>query len=216
MFYFFPLSILVFLFLLLFLPVLFLVWFFHIVSFSFQELGLTSETAFLLLFLTLLGSGINIPLTRYKKRIVRKSFFGFFEFAQKEIEGVAINLGGALIPLGISFYLLMRTKDILPIFLALLFMIIISKTFSKVIPGRGIVLPALIPPIFAALFALIFARHNPAPCAYIAGTLGTLIGADILNLHRVRRYPGLISIGGAGVFDGIFLAGIVAVFLTAI
>ncbi len=216
MFYFFPLSVLVFFLLLLFLPFLFFVWFFHIVSFSFQELGLTSHTAFLLLLLTLFGSSINIPLGRYKKRIVRRSFLGFFEFAQKEIEGVAINLGGALIPLGISFYLLTRVSDVLPILLALVFMIIISKTFSKVIPGRGIVLPALIPPIFAALFALIFAPSNPAPCAYIAGTLGTLIGADILNLHRVKRYPGLVSIGGAGVFDGIFLAGIVAVFLTAI
>ncbi len=216
MFYFLPLSILVFFSLLLFLPFLFFVWFFHIVSFSFQKLGLTPETTFLLLLLTLFGSGINIPLGRYKKRTVRKSFFGSFEYAQKEIEGVAINLGGALIPLGISLYLLTKTSNIFPILLSLFFMIIISKTFSKVIPGRGIVLPALIPPIFAALFALIFAPSNPAPCAYVSGTLGTLIGADLLNLHKVKRYPGLISIGGAGVFDGIFLTGIVAVFLTAI
>lgn len=216
MFYFLPLSILVFFSLLLFFPFLFFVWFFHIVSFSFQKLGLTPETTFLLLLLTLFGSGINIPLGRYKKRTVRKSFFGSFEYAQKEIEGVAINLGGALIPLGISLYLLTKTSNIFPVLLSLFFMIIISKTFSKVIPGRGIVLPALIPPIFAALFALIFAPSNPAPCAYVSGTLGTLIGADLLNLHKVKRYPGLISIGGAGVFDGIFLTGIVAVFLTAI
>ena len=46
--------------------------------------------------------------------------------------------------------------------------------------------------------------------------MGVLIGADLLNLHRIRRFQGMISIGGAGLFDGIFLVGIVAVFLTAL
>lgn len=216
MIYFLPLSIVVFILLLLFLPVIFLSWFLHLVSFSFQKLGMDPRSAFLLLLLILIGSSINIPLTRYRKRIIKRSLFGFFEFSQKEIQGIAINLGGALIPLGISIYLLTKISNNLPIFLTLIFMTIISKTFSRVIPGRGIVLPAFIPPIFAALFSLVFAPENPAPCAYIAGTLGTLIGADLLNLPKVKRYPGLISIGGAGVFDGIFLTGIMAVFLTAI
>ncbi|MCD5396064.1 MAG: DUF1614 domain-containing protein [Candidatus Pacebacteria bacterium] len=216
MFYLLPVSLIIFVLFLLFLPFLFLFWFLNLVSFSFQKLGLTGEVAFILLLLTLFGSGINIPLTKYKRRIKRKTFFGFFEFPIEEIEGVAINLGGAVVPLGVSLYLFTKIQDIFPILFALIFMIIISKTFSKVIPGRGIILPALIPPIFSALFALIFSPQNPAPCAYIAGTLGTLIGADILNLPKIRRYPGLISIGGAGVFDGIFLSGIVAVFLTAL
>jgi uncharacterized membrane protein len=214
--FFLPISLLVFLLFLLFLPIFFLVWFLRLASFSFQKLGITPHTAFLLLLLILFGSSINIPLTRYRKRIARRSFFGFFEFSQKEIQGIAINLGGALIPLGISIYLFTKISNILPIILALIFMIIISKTFSRTIPGRGIILPAFIPPIFSALFALIFFPQNPAACAYIAGTLGTLIGADILNLYKIRKYPGLISIGGAGVFDGIFLTGIMAVFLTAI
>ena len=95
-------------------------------------------------------------------------------------------------------------------------MVIVSKMFSRVIPGVGVGIPALVPPLFAALFSLIFYPQNPAICAYISGTLGTLIGADILNLHRIKRFPGVVSIGGAGVFDGIFLAGVIAVFLTAI
>jgi uncharacterized membrane protein len=53
-----------------------------------------------------------------------------------------------------------------------------------------------------------------APTAFISGVLGTLIGADILNLKRAQKIsPGLISIGGAGVFDGIFLIGIVSALL---
>jgi uncharacterized membrane protein len=44
--------------------------------------------------------------------------------------------------------------------------------------------------------------------------LGTLIGADITNLHRIPRLGAKIaSIGGAGTFDGVFLSGILAVLL---
>jgi len=46
--------------------------------------------------------------------------------------------------------------------------------------------------------------------------MGTLLGADLLHLREIRKYPGIISIGGAGVFDGIFLTGIVAVFLSGL
>jgi uncharacterized membrane protein len=54
-----------------------------------------------------------------------------------------------------------------------------------------------------------------APLAYIAGTLGILIGADLLRLPTVRSMATPVaSIGGAGTFDGIFLTGIFAVLLT--
>ena len=64
------------------------------------------------------------------------------------------------------------------------------------------------------------AESRPAPdaapvVAYVAGTLGTLIGADILNLRKIHGLGAPVaSIGGAGTFDGIFLAGIIAVMLT--
>jgi uncharacterized membrane protein len=53
--------------------------------------------------------------------------------------------------------------------------------------------------------------------AYVTGTLGTLIGGDLLNLGRVHDLEAsAISIGGAGTFDGIFVTGILAVFLASI
>ena len=56
--------------------------------------------------------------------------------------------------------------------------------------------------------------RSPTP---ITGTLGTLLGADLLNLHRLRSLgAGVASIGGAGTFDGVFLSGIIAVFLVAL
>jgi uncharacterized membrane protein len=60
-------------------------------------------------------------------------------------------------------------------------------------------------------------RDSAAVLAYVSGSLGTLIGADLLNLDKV---PGLgapvASIGGAGTFDAIFLTGILAVLIASL
>ena len=59
--------------------------------------------------------------------------------------------------------------------------------------------------------------RNSAPLAYIGGSLGTLIGADLTNLDEVRGLGAPVaSIGGAGTFDRIFLTGILAVLLASL
>ena len=59
------------------------------------------------------------------------------------------------------------------------------------------------------------AQEAAPPLAYISGTLGVLIGADLMRLRDVRKLATpFASIGGAGTFDGIFLTGIIAVLLT--
>jgi uncharacterized membrane protein len=78
----------------------------------------------------------------------------------------------------------------------------------------GIAISPLVAPIVAAVVAMLISRKHTAPLAYIAGSVGTLLGADILNLSLIRTLGAPIaSIGGAGVADGVFLAGIVAVLL---
>jgi len=85
---------------------------------------------------------------------------------------------------------------------------------ARVVPGVGISLPAFIPPLVAAGSALLLASEFAAPIAYIAGSLGTLIGADLLNLEKIKNIGAqVVSIGGAGVYDGIFLVGVIAAFL---
>jgi uncharacterized membrane protein len=60
-------------------------------------------------------------------------------------------------------------------------------------------------------------RKHAAPLAYIAGSFGTLIGADLLNLNKLADLKApILSIGGAGTFDGIFVTGIVAVLIASI
>jgi uncharacterized membrane protein len=90
----------------------------------------------------------------------------------------------------------------------------VTHRFARVEPGVGVVVPIWIPPAAAALAAWWLAPEVRAAAAYVGGTLGTLIGADLLNLGRMRGSGAPVaSIGGAGTFDGIFVTGIVAVLL---
>jgi uncharacterized membrane protein len=85
------------------------------------------------------------------------------------------------------------------------------------VPGLGIAVPVFMPVLVTAIVAVILSRREAAPLAYIAGSLGTLIGADLTNLDKVRGLGAPVaSIGGAGTFDGIFLTGILAVLLASL
>lgn len=212
---FFPVGFLIFLLFILFLPILFLLVFFQVVTLGFEKLGLSPEVTILILLLMLLGSTINIPLTRRKMVYVEeRSFFGLFKTTKLRASGITINFGGGVLPILISFYFLSKVP-LEPVLTATLLMVLVSKVFSRPVPGKGIGISALIPPLFAVLFAMILASEFAAPCAFISGVFGTLIGADILNLHKAKKLgPGLFSIGGAGVFDGIFLVGIISALLT--
>jgi uncharacterized membrane protein len=72
----------------------------------------------------------------------------------------------------------------------------------------------LVPPLAAAAAALFLAPTAPAAAAYVSGTLGALLGADVLNLSKIGALGApVVSIGGAGTADGVFLTGILAVLL---
>jgi len=213
--FFLPIGCLIFTLFFLSLPFLFGLVFFKIITFGFGNLGFSSEATFLILLLILLGSAINIPLTRRKiVPVERFAFFGLIKKKRFEKQGVYVNFGGAIIPLVMSLYFLTRVPS-KPVLIASFLMIVICWGLSRVVPGRGITLPALVPPLFSALIALMIAPGFAAPTAFISGVAGTLIGADFLKIRKAQRIsPGMLSIGGAGVFDGIFLVGIASAFLT--
>jgi uncharacterized membrane protein len=209
-----PVAILIFILFILFLPVLCVLAFLKLATFGFENLGFSANATILILALILLGSVVNIPLTKKELTYVSKSyFFGLFKKREPKVSMVAINLGGAIIPILISLYFLTKVP-LQPVLIAIFLMIIVSKILAKPVAGKGIVINAFIPPLFAVLFAIILAPSFAAPCAFISGVLGILIGGDILNLRKARKInSGLISIGGAGVFDGIFLTGIISALL---
>lgn len=205
-----PIGVLV----LLVTPVLLALFYFNLATFSLERLGLSSEAALLLVFASLVGSTVNLPLSR-RPVLVQTAprgllrYFYYYPPAVRE-QVIAINLGGAIIPVGLSLYLLPRAP-LIETAITMIVVTAVAKALAKPTPGVGITLPAFVPPLVSAALAQLLASEHAAPVAYIGGTLGTLVGADLLNISAVRKMPALmLSIGGAGVFDGVFLVGIVA------
>jgi uncharacterized membrane protein len=199
---------------------------FGLFSWAFAKIGIPPEYLFSLLFLCIVGSMINIPLRRIRIvdpmeewRVV--SFFGMRfrppRLARPNEMVLAVNVGGAIIPSILSLYLLINSPNPIRMMLALAAVTWIVYKIARPVRGVGLAIPMFIPPIAAALAGMIFNYSMAAPTAYMAGTLGTLIGADILHLDKLKelRAP-VASIGGAGTFDGIFLTGILAVLLAPV
>ncbi|HZC46461.1 MAG TPA: DUF1614 domain-containing protein [Candidatus Acidoferrum sp.] len=196
----------------------------HVINYAFVALGLPPELAFTALLLSLVGSYINIPIARvangqpHPAEVVRS--FGIryrvpIRYATDSTI-VAVNVGGAIVPVLISVYLLTRMPSIIaPALIGVAIVGAIVHRFAIPVPGMGIATPMLIPPIVAALCGYFLGSPNHRDAvAFISGVIGTLIGADLLNLRNLRDLGAPVaSIGGAGTFDGIFLTGIVAVLL---
>lgn len=192
-------------------------------SIAFEKLGLSGSSAILLLFTSLLGSGINLPLFKLSAEAPPegtppsplRSMLRLPEIPFTGTTTIAINVGGCLIPIMFSFYLLNHSPLILgDVILATGIVSTLSYIFSRPIHGLGIGMPIFIAPITAALVATIINPEQSAPLAYICGTMGVLIGADLFRLKDIRHMGvPVAAIGGAGTFDGIFITGIVAVLL---
>ena len=190
-----------------------------IVTISFDRLGLSPRTALVLLAVSLVGSLINIPI--WQRRVVTESPvrllfpFNILFYVPPRVSDqvLAVNLGGAIVPTGFSLYLLLTRAPLWQTAAATAIVAIAAKLIARPRPGVGIVMPVWIPPLLCVCLALLLAPHNAPPVAYVSGTMGTLIGADLLNFASFRRLGGVLSIGGAGVFDGVFLVGIAAAFL---
>ena len=91
---------------------------------------------------------------------------------------------------------------------------VVLHWLANPVPGVGIAVPIFVPALITAAVSLLLSRRDAAPLAYISGSMGTLIGADLTNLDKVAGLGAPVaSIGGAGTFDGIFLTGILAVLL---
>jgi uncharacterized membrane protein len=218
-----PFTVLIFF---LFLAVFFVLFFFvqiGALTLAFSKIGISPQYMLTLFFLTLVGSGINIPIKRFEEdELCDERVIPFYGMryrlpAPKQpcTTTLAVNVGGAVIPVLISLYILLKCQVPFRALLATGFMSVVIFRLARPIRGVGIGVPVLVPPLLAALIALIISPANAPPVAYVSGTLGTLIGADLMNLKKITGLGAPVaSIGGAGTFDGIFLTGIIAVLLT--
>lgn len=194
-----------------------------ILTIAFDKLGLSAASAFLLLFASLFGSAFNLPLFTMEAKpgvqeMPASPLHGLLRLPVRRFAGktlVAVNVGGCLIPLAFSLYLVSHNPlSLWQVLAGIAFVALISRVVSRPVPGLGIAMPIFIAPISAALIAIMLSPADSAPLAYISGTMGVLIGADLLRLDTIRGLGApFASIGGAGTFDGIFITGIVAVLL---
>jgi uncharacterized membrane protein len=192
------------------------------------KLHITPQAAGALMVAIVVGGFVNIPV----KRIVRHDDVVVHPLAAFGLSGywprlrrirresvIAVNVGGCLIPTVLAFYELGRLETVGRDAVSAAAVIsavnvIVCYLAARPVPGVGIVMPGLLSAFVAAGLAVLFVHGQAAPVAFVAGVAGPLIGADLLHLGDFRKKSiGMISIGGAGTFDGIVLSAIVAAYL---
>jgi uncharacterized membrane protein len=225
MLHYFPLGLPFLLFLLFLCAVLIILIEIGILRYAYAKIGIKRRHMFALLLLTFLGSYVNIPVAELPPEQIHPGgeipFFGMRYVIPMVQEWprtiIAVNVGGAIIPTLLSLYLVAKNRLYGRGFLGVAIVAIVVHSMAYPVKGVGIAEPTFIPPLIAAGVGLLLSRQSAAPLAYVSGSMGTLIGADLLNLGKIQGLGAPIaSIGGAGTFDGIFLTGILAVLLAAI
>jgi uncharacterized membrane protein len=167
----------------------------RVLAYAYRKIGVRPRYMVAVLLISLLGSQVNIPLFRLAPHGTV----------------VAINLGGAVLPILLSLYLFLRLGLRKRMLVGIVLVAIVVNRLAHIVPGVGITIPMLAPPLVAAGVGLILSFRRAPPVAYVAGSMGTLLGADLLNLSSVAGLGvPAVSIGGAGTFDGVFLTGIIA------
>lgn len=197
----------------------------RILGFVYERVGVSPRLMLALLLVSFLGSYINIPVAQlppeqvYTQGVV--DFFGMRYVIPMVTRApgtvIAVNVGGAIVPTLLSAYLIVKNKLYVSGLIAVTIVAAAVHLMAHPVPGIGIAEPVFVPPVVTAVVALIVSRERAVPLAYVAGSLGTLIGADLLNLGKISGLGAPVaSIGGAGKFDGIFLTGLVAVLLASL
>ncbi len=182
--------------------------------------GLSYEEALILFLLIVLGSFINIPLYRKRGKFVvgTYSFFGvMYQIVERRDIVIAVNLGGCIIPTILALWLLMEIPTE-AFFITFLICTAVMYSVARPVPNVGIAVPMFIPPIISSFTSYVVIVFSGLPLiilpklAFSAGVLSALFGADILHLKDIEKIgSGVVSIGGAGTFDGIFLTGVFSV-----
>lgn len=197
----------------------------RILHFAYERMGISSRSAMWILLATLVGSSINIPLAEFApERVISGTVVHHHGMRyvvptvhQWPATVLAINVGGSLIPILLSLYLAFKNRLVMKSVIAAAVVAIVTHHLAQPVRGVGVTLPIFIPPIIAVICALVLSWRQAGPLAYTGGSMGTLIGADLMNLGKIQGLGAPVaSIGGAGTFDGVFLVGIVAVLLASL
>jgi uncharacterized membrane protein len=184
------------------------------------DMGVSGGLMVAVLLGSLLGSYVNIPVAYLPERAVSTAtevtFFGIRYVIPTVTEWpatmLAINVGGAVIPTLLSAYLIAKNRLYLASLAGISLVALVCHLLARPVRGVGIAEPIFVPALTTAVVAVLVSRRYAGPLAYVSGSLGTLVGADLLNLNKLQGLGAPVaSIGGAGTFDGIFITGLLAV-----
>jgi uncharacterized membrane protein len=194
-----------------------------VIGAAFTRLGFSWISALAIVLLMLFGSFVNIPVYKIRRDMIRiappdSSIFG--EYSQSNPSPVwdttiAINLGGAVIPVAVSLYvvyqaiLITGSSLLISVFAGIILVAVISYVSTRNIPGLGIQVSLIIPGLTALLAGFMLSGGtglSAAVIAFVSGIAGTLLGGNIAQLFRIKNLEvPSVSIGGAGTFGAVFI-----------
>ena len=134
---------------------------------------------------------------------------------------VSVNIGGALVPLGLCIYLFIRAGTAKERWRAVIASVLTAAAvllMGRLLPDEPETMPFDVNyayGIVAGIIAYLLGRSRI--CSFIAGVMGVLL-ADIAQavLSGVRGVPVNLNLGGAGGLDAVVLSGFIAVLLSAL
>jgi uncharacterized membrane protein len=218
-----PLSVFVVILLIVLVIVLIPLLILGIIGAAFTRLGFSWISALAVVLLMLFGSFINIPVYRIRRDMIRVSqgestvFDECVPCASGQIwdTTVSLNLGGAVIPVAVSLYMLYQasliteTSLFFPVSAGIIIVAIITFVSTRLEACAGIQVPLLIPGLTALLAGLLLGGGTgltAAVTAFVSGVTGVLLGGNIANFTRIKdlEVPE-VSFGGAGTFGSIII-----------
>lgn len=194
-----------------------------IIGAAFTRLGFSWLSALALVIFMVFGSFVNIPMYRIRREIVQVYQNEISDFdvcvpcTSKPVWDtlVSINLGGAVIPICVSLYMMygaimiMGTSLIFTVMIAIALVGIIAFISTRLVMRSGIQVHLLIPGLTALITGLLLTGGTgltAAVTAFIGGTTGVLLGGNIANFYRIKDLDvTAVSFGGAGTFGSIFI-----------
>jgi uncharacterized membrane protein len=211
------------------LPYLFV----NVMQIALEKLHLWPSAAILCMLGIFLGSLVNIPVRRLEREADQlvlvygwQRWMGHVPFWRRASRQtiVAVNVGGCVIPLVLCLFELLMvlthgSRAAWAVAAATAANVLACYAVARPIHGVGIAMPSCVSPAVSvgmSWMLLMSHQHDAirAPVAFIAGVIGPLVGADLLHLRDITRVSvGVLSIGGAGTFDGIVLSGMLAALL---
>ena len=161
--------------------------------------GLSWITATALVILILICSLVNIPVWKVRKETIRMPHNETPDaFTPNETGGlwetsIAVNLGGAIIPVAMAGYLLYRASAImdvntlyLQVAAATLIVAAVAYVTTRPMVGLGLRAPLFVPGLTALLCGILLGGGWGLPAAgviaFASATFGILLGANIAHL----------------------------------